>query len=882
MITVRRWTGLMRCKALLCLLIILSMLCGCGAEVLSTDGMEIAAAPQNGYVNDTDTVAPGAYAATDKEEAALATMRKVLSNEYAELYIGEYYDIAVRNLKTGGVWFSNEAIYDEEVRKTLTDVGKEQTFSQLALEYFDNAGKRFELTSYPDSYTDENQNNVTLQTAEDAVTVIYDFGEKDLTETICFAFTAESFEALESIAQQKIAEKALTRNEYARFTRSYKHAVLENLSDSERAVILNAYPQLKEWGELYLLLNPTTSVKKIVTKVSGILGIDKTYIDAEMKKIGIEKASMNRDAYFFEIPVTYRLDGADLLAQIDTANIIDKDGFYLTQIHLLGTFGAAHQAEDGYTFIPDGSGVVIENTMTTTGQSYLDIPFYGSDFCINNFSGNMISAYAPFPVFGVKAGNKGYLAICEEGSAIGGVTAQIPNGITPYNSASAWLTYRAQDINADKNYVYAPAPQHKFTVRYHFLHGDASTYSGMAQYYQTYLLQTGMLKKKDVSPSLPLQLSFVCAIDKKQQILGMPMDTIVAASTLTDIEAFVEKMNKSAIGNIQYTLQGAINGGMDFMVPREATLEKVIGGEKAYASLLNKVQSIGSVLNLGIDFTRVYKNGNGLKQNQQISRYISRNVAFVSEYEPSSLARETERIAYLLNPQAYAPILSEFMEDNARYGNNNLFVYSAASYLSANYNDKYLVHREQSKSLTVQALKALAEQGYRLTMDGCNDYALIYADALTDIPVTSGGYAIESYAVPFIGMVLHGYMDYSSGPLNNNGNYEKARLQMIESGAGLNYMLITGDTLMLADTKYSDLYNVSSAYWQERIVAEYAQLNKVFAPLSSCTIVDHCRLANRVFRTTYSNGTAIIVNYNDTAVTVEGHTVEGLSWIACA
>ena len=57
----------------------------------------------------------------------------------------------------------------------------------------------------------------------------------------------------------------------------------------------------------------------------------------------------------------------------------------------------------------------------------------------------MISAYAPFPVFGVKAGNKGYLAICEEGSAIGGVTAQIPNGITPYNAAYAWLTYRVQD-----------------------------------------------------------------------------------------------------------------------------------------------------------------------------------------------------------------------------------------------------------------------------------------------------------------------------------------------------------------------------------------------------------------------------------------------------
>ncbi|MBQ5841128.1 MAG: hypothetical protein IIW40_04150 [Clostridia bacterium] len=319
---------------------------------------------------------------------------------------------------------------------------------------------------------------------------------------------------------------------------------------------------------------------------------------------------------------------------------------------------------------------------------------------------------------------------------------------------------------------------------------------------------------------------------------------------------------------------------MDFMIPRQATVEKVIGGVEDYVSLQNKVQSMGSTLNLGVDFTRVYKDGNGLKQNQQIARYISRNVAYVSDYEPSSLMRETERIAYLLNPQAYGPILKEFLQDNARYNNKNLFVYSVASYLSGNYNDKYLVHREQSKSLTKQALQTLIDEGYRLTMDGCNDYALAYADALTDIPVTSGGYAIESYAVPFIGMVLHGYMDYSGGPLNNNGNYEKARLQNIESGAGLNYMLMTGDTLMLSDTKYSDLYNVSSSYWQERIVQEYGELNKVFAPLSACTITDHCRVADRVFQTTYSNGTCIIVNYNDTAVNVNGRTVDGLDWIA--
>ena len=174
----------------------------------------------------------------------------------------------------------------------------------------------------------------------------------------------------------------------------------------------------------------------------------------------------------------------------------------------------------------------------------------------------------------------------------------------------------------------------------------------------------------------------------------------------------------------------------------------------------------------------------------------------------------------------------------------------------------------------------MVDAGYQLTLDGCNAYALAYARKLTDVPTTSGGYAIESYSVPFVGMVLHGYLEYSGGALNNNGNYEKALLQSIESGAGLSYQLMSGDTIMLSDTKYSDLFNVSASYWQERIIDEYKNLNAVLGELGSQTITDHCRVADEVFKTTYANGKAIVVNYNDTPVTVDGRTIEALSWAA--
>ena len=175
----------MRCRALLCLLLALSVLCGCGSQAaVSTEGMDKEFTPRNGYVADIGQAAlNGAYTTSTQELAALSKMKKVLSNGDAELYLGEYYDIAVRNLRTGSVWFSNEAIYDEKINAQMTDAAKAQAYSQVALEYFDGSGSRFELSSYPDSFNGTNKDNVTVQEGKDTLKVIYDFGDKDLSET---------------------------------------------------------------------------------------------------------------------------------------------------------------------------------------------------------------------------------------------------------------------------------------------------------------------------------------------------------------------------------------------------------------------------------------------------------------------------------------------------------------------------------------------------------------------------------------------------------------------------------------------------------------------------------------------------------------------------
>ena len=86
--------------------------------------------------------------------------------------------------------------------------------------------------------------------------------------------------------------------------------------------------------------------------------------------------------------------------------------------------------------------------------------------------------------------------------------------------------------------------------------------------------------------------------------------------------------------------------------------------------------------------------------------------------------------------------------------------------------------REDSKKYCdLLSLENLKNSGYNLLVDGGNAYTLKYAQAVTDTPLESSGMSIESYTIPFVGMVLHGYVEYSGVALNQQGSYQKSLLK---------------------------------------------------------------------------------------------------------
>ncbi len=838
-------------------------------------------------VMDAPANAGDTYRADEREMQILQTMELMQENDHLQLYIGKFFDIAVLDKATGCVFFSNEAAYYEDEGWSEQCIATSR--SQLAIEYYGASNSYFSETSYPHCLDNDGHYQVKVKTDGAQTTVTYQFGESLDSKIFCRAMTKEAFEGLDERAQPFLDAGTLTSFEWRKFKSFYNCINYDTLTDSDKDKYEESHPNIVRLKEIYVMQRGVSETQRTqVSRISQMLGIDEAFIKEQTDAIGFVNNDENVTA-FFEIPVVYELHGRDLVVRVKCQDIRDTADFKLTKIHLLGSFGATSQNEDGYIFLPDGSGVIAENTVHNDYFNKYEFPFYGSDYGVDIIEATDLQPDSLFPVFGIRTGNRSVFAVVESGDAMGGVSARIGDEDLMYNTVSPWFTYYAQDRlylngltskdDASYSFVYPERPNEDVCrVRYHFLYGDNATYSGMARYYQTYLLQTGALTAKTLSKDLALNISFVGSILKKKPVAGVPIEMSTAASTFSEIDTFVEQLSGGGVDKYHIMLEGALNGGMEHTVANTAKLESVLGSMDDYNNLKKQIQARGNTLSFSVDFFRVRKNGNGLVAKDHLSKYLTKQYAYTSEYAPPEYLKTTENQVYLVAPLFYPTLLNNFLASYTELECNNLHIASGGM-LYGDYGGTNPVTRSDSRAIISQMLQTAKEKGYTLSVETGNVYTLKYADRLTGVPSGASNHALASYSVPFAAMVLHGYVEYTGPQLNQQGNYQKALLENIRSGAGLNFLLMTSDPLLLEDTKYSNLFSVHAPTWSEEIVSTYTELNQHFMKLATCTIVSDCQIAPGVFCTTYSNGNSVVVNFNSENVETVYGTVQGMGYV---
>ena len=197
--------------------------------------------------------------------------------------------------------------------------------------------------------------------------------------------------------------------------------------------------------------------------------------------------------------------------------------------------------------------------------------------------------------------------------------------------------------------------------------------------------------------------------------------------------------------------------------------------------------------------------------------------------------------------------------------------------LYGDYSNSETVTRAQSSRAVEETLSSLCES-HRLIGNGGNLYALEYlsfVDGLSEIPQE---YTF-SRRIPFVQMVLHGYIPYTSRDMNSEEDSRTALLKRIEYGENLRYTLTANSFDKLYETDFSSISNTRYSGLKADIDENYKALSKALVGLMYNLLVYHMAFSDSVVSVEYEGGSEIYVNYGDTDYTAEGITVNAKDFL---
>ena len=222
----------------------------------------------------------------------------------------------------------------------------------------------------------------------------------------------------------------------------------------------------------------------------------------------------------------------------------------------------------------------------------------------------------------------------------------------------------------------------------------------------------------------------------------------------------------------------------------------------------------------------------------------------------------------------------DFGKKISKYKLSGVSVNTLASELYSDYATKRYTDRTRAAEYNAKALEYLGNAvGGNVLAENANAYSLQWVSDIINVPFDSNQSRILDETVPFYAIVLHGYKDFAGSMLNLTDDYETAVLQSVECGAGLSFEWIYGDNHLLKNTDFDSLYSINFAAWKEKALAAYNRVNAAVGSVQGQKITAHEKLADKVYATTYEDGTCELVNYNKTAVSAAGQTVNARDFV---
>ena len=638
------------------------------------------------------------------------------------------------------------------------------------------------------------------------------------------------------------------------------------------------------------------------------------YTHEEMEKDHeeTEYVSMEQEPPLFRMALEDTLTDSGLTVRLPANGIRFNYSLYsLNYITPLQFFGAGDMNNDGYLFYPDGSGAVLyyDDLATKTGGT-LTGKVYGADFAYHEISGKHQESIR-MPVFGLVnsittedkdvdgnpilmddgKGNQipkttttttGFLSILEEGDAMANITAEW--GGSSHNYASVYTTYypRPKDtydlagtISVGSNSTWTVESSRKYTGSYKMrivMLSDASqestleaagreyyeaSYVGMAKAYRNYLVDiVGTLKPLSASDvkagNIPLYIESFGTVPNTERFLSIPVEVDVPLTTFEDVYAMYTDLSKNGITNVNFKLTGFANGGMRATYPNRLNWMNEVGGKVGFEKILAQAKDEGFGLYPDFDFMYVTNKTlfDGVNLRYAAARTIDNRYANKRVYD----ATYQEFVSYFeicVTPSIISEYYAKFAGAYSAYGPLGISVGTLGSDLNSDFGDRVPTNREDAKEVVTKFFAEIEKDYGSVMTTGGNVYALAYTDHLLNAALDSSRFTTASRSVPFVGMVLHGHVNFAGSAINMAGNINYQILKAIENGAAVYFTLSYRNTNLLKE--YIDLsqyYAVNYQIWAwtendegennpGELFAVYNKINDAIGSLQTSLIVDH-------------------------------------------
>jgi hypothetical protein len=468
-----------------------------------------------------------------------------------------------------------------------------------------------------------------------------------------------------------------------------------------------------------------------------------------------------------------------------------------------------------------------------------------------------------FPVFGMVhgEGENAFFSVIEKGAAYGEIQVHPAGIITNFNFLYNAFIYSEPYFQATNRSgagvttIQRQPNAFDTVMHYRFLTGEAANYVGMARGYQQYLVDKGLLQKReDANPDIGIRLEFLGGDNEKILFWDrfVPMTTL---SQMRDILTGLQLPNSEVI---YYGWQPL---GATSMPPTTLTLEGAVGSLSELNVLAESVTAQGGHFSLYLDPQVALWEKPGYSARSDIAMSITTvNLEGYNRYYNHYFTLDVLRQRY-----------SAFAQSIATQPNVGLAIDSIGWTLYTDFRESVPV----SRTAAMEAYQTLfAEPPLRLGFYRPNDYLFGVARAYYDMPLGDNGYIYTYEAVPFLPTVLSGYMPYYGTALNFSSNRQDDLLRHVEYGIYPSYFLTHEATANMLNTPSSWIYTSSYEQWGEQIRQTYAWMNGLLSPVRGQQITAHRKLKDGVFATTYANGWQILVNYTQQPFDHQGITVE--------